>query len=154
MARRRAQHRTGPGRHLPGSSATMHEPVTGHPLHALSLGTWWIHITSVLEWLVAIVAIQTFGALRREAGWNWLAAAMLPALLSAMAACTWHFYDNPDALKGLVVLQAGCTALGNVCLAAAAWGLLRRYGPGGGLSSGDLGGVRSQAGSAEPEQPR
>jgi hypothetical protein len=50
---------------------------------------------------------------------------MLPALLSAMAACTWHLFDNSSALKGLVVLQAGLTAIGNVALAAAAWNLLR-----------------------------
>jgi hypothetical protein len=95
------------------------------PMHALSLGTWWIHITSVLEWIVAILAIQAWGSIRREDGWRWLALAMLPALVSAMAACTWHLFDNSTALKGLVVLQAGLTALGNVALAAAAWNLLR-----------------------------
>jgi hypothetical protein len=42
-----------------------------------------------------------------------------------MAACTWHLFDNSSALKGLVVLQAGLTAIGNVALAAAAWNLLR-----------------------------
>jgi hypothetical protein len=50
---------------------------------------------------------------------------MLPALVSAMAACTWHLFDNSSALKGLVVFQAGLTALGNLALAAAAFNLLR-----------------------------
>jgi len=95
-------------------------------MHALSLGTWWIHITSVLEWIAAIVLIQRHGRLRREGGWRWLALAMLPALASAMAACTWHLYDNSDALRGLVVLQAGLTGAGNLTLAIAAWNLLRR----------------------------
>jgi hypothetical protein len=94
-------------------------------MHALSLGTWWIHVTSVLEWLLAILAVQRFGRLRGESGWRWLALAMLPALGSAMAACTWHLYDNPASLKGLVVLQAGLTCLGNATLALAAWNLLR-----------------------------
>lgn len=94
-------------------------------MHALSLGTWWIHITSVLEWLAAIVAIQAWGASRREGGWRWLALAMVPALASAMAACTWHLFDNSSALQGLVVFQAGLTALGNGAMAAAAWNLLR-----------------------------
>ena len=94
-------------------------------MHALSLGTWWIHITSVLEWLAAIVAIQAWGVSRREGGWRWLALAMVPALASAMAACTWHLFDNSPALQGLVVLQAGLTALGNGALAIAAWHLLR-----------------------------
>ncbi len=95
-------------------------------MHALSLPTWWIHITSVLEWMLAILAVQAFGRRRREGGWRWLALAMVPALVSAMAACTWHLFDNSEALRGLVVLQAGLTALGNGALAFAAWNLLRQ----------------------------
>lgn len=95
-------------------------------MHALSLGTWWIHITSVLEWIAAIVAVQHYGLQRREGGWRWLALAMVPALASAMAACTWHLFDNSAELRGLVVLQAGLTALGNIALAAAAWLLLQQ----------------------------
>ena len=95
-------------------------------MHALSLPTWWIHVTSVLEWVVAMVAIQRLGVARREGGWRWLSLAMLPALVSAMAACTWHLFDNSPALQGLVVLQAGLTTLGNATLALAAWNLLRQ----------------------------
>ncbi|EDY37705.1 conserved hypothetical protein [Cyanobium sp. PCC 7001] len=95
-------------------------------MHALSLPTWWIHIASVLEWIAAITAVQAYGQRRGEAGWRWLALAMLPALVSAMAACTWHLFDNTPALQGLVVLQAGCTVLGNMALAAAALHLLRQ----------------------------
>jgi hypothetical protein len=51
---------------------------------------------------------------------------MLPALVSAMAACTWHLFDNSPALQGLVVLQAGLTTLGNGTLALAAWNLLHQ----------------------------
>ena len=94
-------------------------------MHALSLGTWWIHITSVLEWMAAIVAVQAYGAWRGEGGWRWLSLAMLPALVSAMAACTWHLFDNSPTLQGLVVLQAALTAAGNGALAIAAWHLLR-----------------------------
>ena len=94
-------------------------------MHALSLGTWWIHVTSVLEWILAIVAVEAFGRRRLEPGWRWLALAMVPALASAMAACTWHLFDNSNDLKGLVVFQAGLTALGNLALAAAAFNLLR-----------------------------
>lgn len=95
-------------------------------MHALSLPTWWIHITSVLEWMVAIGAVVALGRRRGEGGWRWLALAMVPALVSAMAACTWHLFDNPAALDGLVVLQAGTTALGNGAMALAAWNLLRQ----------------------------
>ncbi len=88
-------------------------------MHELSFGTWWIHIASVIEWILAIVLIQ-----RR--GLNALALAMLPALVSAMAACTWHLFDNSEALRGLVLLQASLTLLGNVVLALAALQLKRR----------------------------
>ena len=88
-------------------------------MHALSLGTWWIHVASVLEWSLAIVLIQRRGELA-------LAWAMLPALVSAMAACTWHLFDNSESLRGLVILQASCTLLGNVALAWAALRMVRR----------------------------
>ena len=88
-------------------------------MHALSLGTWWIHVTSVIEWSLAIILIQ-----RR--GLPWLAMAMVPALISAMAACTWHLFDNSDALRPLVTLQAALTLIGNIVLAWAAWALLQR----------------------------
>ncbi|MCS5690718.1 DUF2499 domain-containing protein [Cyanobium sp. FGCU-6] len=94
-------------------------------MHALSLATWWIHITSVLEWVLAMAAVAAFGRRRGEPAWRWLALAMLPALVSAMAACTWHLFDNSEALRGLVVLQAGCTVAGNLALAAATFHLLR-----------------------------
>ena len=42
-----------------------------------------------------------------------------------MAAITWHIFDNSIELKGLVVLQAALTTLGNICLAFAAWNLFR-----------------------------
>jgi hypothetical protein len=88
-------------------------------MHALSLGTWWIHITSVIEWSLAILLMQ-----RR--GLRGMAFAMLPALVSAMAACTWHLFDNSEALRGLVTLQALFTVIGNSTLAFAAWQLQRR----------------------------
>ncbi len=94
------------------------------PMHALSLPTWWIHIASVLEWMLAIAAIVRWGERRHEPQWRWLALAMLPALISAMAACTWHLYDNTEALRGLVVFQAFTTLIGNIALAVAAWQLL------------------------------
>jgi len=95
-------------------------------MHALSLGTWWIHVTSVLEWILAIIAVESFGRRRQETGWRWLALAMLPALVSAMAACTWHLFDNARELKGLVVFQAATTLIGNGTLALAAWNLARQ----------------------------
>ena len=95
-------------------------------MHALSLPTWWIHVASVVEWVLAMLAIQNWGLQRKEVEWQWLALAMVPALISAMAACTWHLFDNSPELYGLVVFQAGLTAIGNAALALAAWNLLRQ----------------------------
>ena len=94
-------------------------------MHALSLGTWWIHVTTLFEWSIAIVLVIRWGEANRNPGFKWLAAAMLPNLASAMAAITWHIFDNSELLNGLVVLQAGLTVLGNTCLALAAWNLVR-----------------------------
>lgn len=93
-------------------------------MHALSLPTWWIHITSVLEWIAAIVMVAILADRRNEPEWRWLALAMLPALGSAMAACTWHLFDNPASLQWLATLQAALTLVGNGCLAWAARRLL------------------------------
>ena len=95
-------------------------------MHALSLGTWWIHVASVLEWILAIALFSRQALREGQPALRWLALAMTPALVSAMAACTWHLFDNAEALRGLVVLQAACTTFGNVCLAAAAWIVLKR----------------------------
>jgi len=92
-------------------------------MHVLSLGTWWIHVASVLEWILAIVLLRRLAQLQRQPSLIWLAMAMTPALISAMAACTWHWYDNAEQLRSLVVLQAGLTLIGNACMAVATWNL-------------------------------
>ncbi len=95
-------------------------------MHALSLGTWFIHIATLFEWTLAIIFIARWGKTSNNKGLLWLALAMLPNLASAMAAITWHVFDNSEALKGLVVLQAALTTFGNSCLAVAAWNLVRK----------------------------
>ena len=94
-------------------------------MHALSLGTWFIHITTLFEWVIAIVLIVKLGKNTNNQALSWLALAMRPNLASAMTAITWHIFDNLEALKGLVVLQAALTMLGNSCMAFAALNLVR-----------------------------
>ncbi|HEY9614776.1 DUF2499 domain-containing protein [Allocoleopsis sp.] len=94
-------------------------------MHALSIPTWIIHVSSVIEWIAAIWLIWTYGEVKRDRTWWGLSFAMLPALVSAMCACTWHFFDNPASLEWLVTLQASMTVLGNVTLCAAAWWIWR-----------------------------
>ena len=90
-------------------------------MHELSLGTWFIHIATVLEWMLAIYLIVRLGIKTSDSSLKLLGIAMLPNLISAMAAITWHIYDNAEALKGLVVFQSAMTVVGNCCLALAAW---------------------------------
>jgi Protein of unknown function (DUF2499) len=94
-------------------------------MNALSLPTWVIHVSSVLEWVVAIWLIWTYGELTRNRAWYGLSIAMLPALVSAMCACTWHLFDNALSLGWLVTLQAAMTLVGNLTLMLAGWGIWR-----------------------------
>ena len=94
-------------------------------MHALSIPTWIIHISSVIEWIIAIWLIWTYGEVSRNRAWWGLSLAMLPALVSAMCACTWHFFDNAESLEWLVILQATMTLVGNFTLLAAAWWIWR-----------------------------
>jgi hypothetical protein len=82
-----------------------------------------IHVSSVLEWVIAIWLIWHYGEVTKNYAWWGISFAMLPALVSAMCACTWHFFDNPATLEWLVTLQAATTLLGNCTLMVAAWWL-------------------------------
>jgi chromate transport protein ChrA len=90
-------------------------------MHSLSIPTWIIHISSVIEWIAAIWLIWIYSTISQNPAWRSVSLAMLPALVSAMCACTWHFFDNSPALAWLVTLQAAMTVVGNttLCLAAA-----------------------------------
>lgn len=90
-------------------------------MHALSIPTWIIHVSSVLEWTAAMVLIRRYADVTGNKAWRALAWGMLPALISAMCACTWHFFDNPAHLDWLVTLQAAMTLVGNCTLMAGAW---------------------------------
>ncbi|RMF23255.1 MAG: DUF2499 domain-containing protein [Cyanobacteria bacterium J083] len=94
-------------------------------MHALSIPTWIIHVSSVIEWIMAIWLIWRYGEITQNFYWWGLAAAMLPALISAMCACTWHFFDNSPSLAWLVTLQAAMTVVGNFTLCLAAWWIWR-----------------------------
>ena len=94
-------------------------------MHELSLVTWFIHIATLFEWTLAIIFITQVSILNNNRSLNWLAIAMLPNLASAMTAITWHLYDNSIELKGLVVLQAALTVLGNSAMAISVFNIYR-----------------------------
>lgn len=94
-------------------------------MHALSIPTWIIHVSSVIEWIAAIWLIWIYGEVSHNRAWWALSVAMLPALISAMCACTWHFFDNAESIEWLVTLQATMTLVGNFTLLAAGWWIWR-----------------------------
>lgn len=94
-------------------------------MHALSIPTWIIHVSSTIEWAIAIWLIWSYGEAVSNRAWYAFSLAMLPALISAMCACTWHFFDNAKSLEWLVTLQASMTLVGNFTLLAAGWLLWR-----------------------------
>ena len=91
----------------------------------LSFATWVIHISSVLEWIVAIFVINHISYYRNYSYFFWFGLAMIPNLIGAMCAITWHIYDNPIELYGLVTFQGIFTTLGNSTLAAASYYLYK-----------------------------
>lgn len=95
-------------------------------MNALSLPTWIIHVSSVLEWMAAMWFVWLFAGVTQRPVWRWLAVGMLPALISAMAACTWHLFDNNESYAWLVTLQAAMTVVGNSTLCLAAWWIWRQ----------------------------
>mgnify|MGYP001031530867 CR=1 FL=1 len=90
---------------------------------ALSIPTWIIHVSSVIEWIAAIWLIWNYSGVSQNPAWRYLAIAMLPSLISAMCACTWHLFDNLPRLEWLVTMQAAMTVVGNTTLCIAAWWL-------------------------------
>ncbi len=94
-------------------------------MHVLSIPTWIIHVSSVVEWIAAIWLIWKYGETIGNRAWGALSFGMLPALVSAMCACTWHFFENSESLEWLVTLQASMTVIGNFTLFAAAWWIYR-----------------------------
>lgn len=98
-------------------------------MHALSIPTWMVHISSVIEWIAAIFLIWQYGEVMRDRTWRVFSWGMLPALVGAMSACTWHFFDNAPQLEWLVMVQASATVFGNCTLCAAAWWIYRTHKP-------------------------
>ena len=90
-------------------------------MNALSIPTWIIHVSSVIEWIAAIGLVWQYGEVTGNRYWWSLSWGMIPAFVSAMCACTWHFFDNLESLEWLVTLQASMTVIGNVTLCLAAW---------------------------------
>jgi hypothetical protein len=95
------------------------------PWNALSYPTWIIHVSSLIEWLVAMGLVWQYADATGNSRWKGLTWGMLPLHTSGICACTYHLFYNATSLDLLVTLQAALTCLGNVTLAVAAYRLFR-----------------------------
>ena len=91
------------------------------PANALSIPTWAIHFSSVIEYLFAMSLVWDYAVTTRNPKWKGLTWGMLPLHASGICACTYHFFYNPSSLQFLVTSQAGLTLLGNITLMIAAF---------------------------------
>ena len=95
-------------------------------MHELSFGTWLIHISSVIEWIYTIFIIEKISYFKKLNLYYWFSLAMIPNLIGAMCAITWHIFDNQMVLYGLVTLQGIFTFIGNTTLAIATIAIYKR----------------------------
>ena len=78
-----------------------------------------------MEWIFAILVLNKISAYKKYNLFYWLSLAMIPNLIGAMCAITWHIYDNQDELYGLVTLQGIFTFIGNSTLALASFTIFK-----------------------------
>ncbi len=95
-------------------------------MHELSFVTWLIHISSVIEWIFAIFVIYKISTFEKFNLFFWLSISMVPNLIGAMCAITWHIYDNQNSLYGLVTLQGIFTFIGNSTLALSTFTIFKK----------------------------
>ncbi|KAG8659339.1 hypothetical protein MANES_02G031801v8 [Manihot esculenta] len=78
------------------------------PANALSLPTWAIHVSSVVEWIAAMALVWQYGEKSGLESWKGLSWGMVPLLGGAFCACTWHFFYNSESLEVRMVLPLYC----------------------------------------------
>ncbi|KAK7307814.1 hypothetical protein VNO77_41211 [Canavalia gladiata] len=91
------------------------------PPNALSLPTWAVHVSSVVEWIIAMALVWQYADKSGYQTWKGLSWGMVPLLGGALCACTWHFFYNSESLEVLVALQAALTVIGNATMCIAAY---------------------------------
>ncbi|KAJ1491082.1 hypothetical protein T484DRAFT_1613330 [Baffinella frigidus] len=91
------------------------------PANALSLPTWMVHVSSLIEWLAAMGLIWRYAETTGNPRWKGLTIAMIPFHSSGLCACTYHLFYNAPPVGGLVLLQAVLTLVGDLTCWAAAY---------------------------------
>jgi hypothetical protein len=71
----------------------------GEPSNALSLPTWAVHTSSVIEWVTAMGLMWKYAQVSGNSTWKGMTWGMMPCMGSALCACTWHFFYNASELE-------------------------------------------------------
>jgi Protein of unknown function (DUF2499)/Protein of unknown function (DUF3593) len=108
------------------ASATIIGAIHAEPSNALSFPTWIIHVSSLIEWLVAMGLVWQYAETTGNEKWKGLTWGMLPLHSSGICACTYHLFYNAPSLNFLVTLQAALTCLGNTTMAFAAYRIFKQ----------------------------
>lgn len=96
------------------------------PENALTVACWIIHISSLVEFLVAMGFAWRWADVVQEPKWKGLTWGLLPLHSSGITACTYHLFYNQIPL--LVPLQALLTCFGNTTAAYATFRIARSRG--------------------------
>lgn len=89
------------------------------PENALTIACWIIHITSLVEFLVAMGFCWRYADITSNPKWKGLTWGLLPLHSSGITACVYHLFYN--SIPVLVPLQAMLTCLGNTTAMYAAY---------------------------------
>lgn len=96
------------------------------PENALTITTWIIHVSSLVEFLVAMGFAWRWAAVVDNQTWKGLTWGLLPLHSSGITACTYHLFYN--RIPFLVPLQALLTCVGNTTAAIATYRIARSNG--------------------------
>jgi hypothetical protein len=96
------------------------------PPNALSITCWIIHITSLVEFLVAMGFCWRYAEITQNPKWKGLTWGLLPLHSSGITACTYHLFYN--SIPVLVPLQAFLTCVGNITAMFASYRIAKSNG--------------------------
>ena len=96
------------------------------PENALTVACWIIHVSSLVEFLVAMGFAWRWADVVSNPRWKGLTWGLLPLHSSGITACAYHLFYNQIPI--LVPLQAMLTCVGNTTAAWAAYRIARSNG--------------------------
>ncbi len=101
-------------------------PPHPEPENALTVACWIIHISSLVEFLVAMGFCWRWAEVSGNPRWKGLTWGLIPLHTSGITACTYHLLYN--SIPVLVPMQAALTFLGNTTAMFAAYRIARSNG--------------------------